>query len=220
MYKLKRFAFRKALFPTEKEKEETILINVSSTSLKTRMLIESAILIAIAAVLNEFASFKASWAFGGSITFGSMIPLALICWRWGTKQGLFSAFAFAFLQLILGVSNVAYGQTPLQMAAIALLDYLVAYSVYGLAAIFRGKDKNETVALASGIVFSGVLRFVCHFLSGWMIWDALWPNDKGMSGALYSLAYNGGYMLPDILIAVAIALLSYPMLKKFWARQN
>lgn len=184
------------------------------------MLIESAILIAIAAVLNEFASFKASWAFGGSVTFGSMIPLALICWRWGTRQGLFGAFVFALLQLILGASNVAYGQSPLQMAAIALLDYLVAYTVYGLTAVFRGKGKNEPAAIASGIVLAGVLRFICHFISGWMIWDALWPNEKGMSGALYSLVYNGGYMLPDILIAVAIALISYPMLKKFWAKQN
>lgn len=193
---------------------------VSSSSLKTRMLIESAVLIAVAAVLNEFASFKASWAFGGSVTFGSMVPLVLICWRWGTRQGLFSAFVFALLQMVLGISNVAYGQNPLQMAAIALLDYLVAYSVYGLTAVFRGRLRSETAALGAGIVLAGVLRFACHFLSGWMIWDALWPNDKGMSGALYSLVYNGGYMLPDILIALAIALSAYPMLKKFWAKQN
>lgn len=193
---------------------------VNSTGLKTRMLIESAILIAIATVLNEFAAFKASWAFGGSVTFGSMIPLALICWRWGTKQGLFSAFVFALLQLVLGVSNVAYGQNILQMLAIALLDYVLAFTVYGLSAMFRKEGRNEMVSLVSGIVMTGVLRFVCHFFSGWMIWDALWPNDKGLSSPIYSLVYNIGYMLPDILIAAAIALISYPMLKKFWQKQN
>lgn len=190
------------------------------TALTTRMLVESAILIAIASVLNEFVAFKAPWAFGGSVTLGSMLPMVLISWRWGLKQGLFSAFVFALLQMMIGFSNVTYGQTVAQMAAIALLDYILAYTAYGLGGLFRGKLKSRPAELAAGIVLAGALRFTCHFLSGWMIWDALWPNDKGLSGAMYSLIYNGGYILPDVFIALTAGLLLFVPMRRFWLGED
>lgn len=189
-------------------------------SLTIRMMVESAILIGIATVLNEFIKMDAPWAFGGSITLGSMLPLILIAWRWGTRQGLFSSLVFALMQLLIGVKNVSYGQTALQMLAIAFLDYIIAYSVYGLGGIFKDRISNKMAALASGIVLVGVLRFICHFVSGWMIWDALWPNDKGLSGAVYSLIYNGGYMLPEVLVALAAGLLLFVPLKKYWLGED
>ena len=106
----------------------------SKQSLAIRMMVESAILIGIALVINEFLKFDAPWAFGGSITLGSMVPIVLIAWRWGTRQGLFSALVFALLQLLLGVKNVSYGENALQVIGIALLDYVIAYTVFGLAA--------------------------------------------------------------------------------------
>lgn len=191
-----------------------------TTALTTRMLVESAILIAIATVLNEFVAFKAPWAFGGSVTLGSMLPLVLICWRWGTRQGLFSAFVFALLQMMIGFSNVTYGQNALQMFAIAMLDYILAFTAYGLAGLFRRRVKNDLVALVAGIVLVGALRFLCHFVSGWMIWDALWPNDQGLSGAVYSLIYNGGYVLPDVFIAAAGGLLLFVPMRRFWLGED
>lgn len=190
------------------------------STLTTRRLLESAIMIGIATVINEFITFKAPWAFGGSITLGSMIPLVLITWRWGSRQGLFTALVFAIMQMIIGVKNVAYGQNAFQVVAIALLDYIVAYTVYGLSGIFRGTSKNHTLALGSGILLASVLRFLCHFVSGWLIWDALWPNSEGMSGALYSLIYNGGYMLPEAAIALTIGLLLFMPLKRFWLGED
>lgn len=192
----------------------------SKTSLQTRKMLESAILIGIALVLNEFATFKAPWAFGGSITLGSMLPLVLIAWRWGTGQGLFSAFVFALLQMFIGFKNVTYGQNVLQMFFIAFLDYILAYTVVGLAAIFKKKGGNHLLSLASGIVLVCALRFICHFFSGWLIWDALWPNAQGLTGVVYSLIYNGGYMLPETVIAVAIALLLFMPLKRFWLGED
>lgn len=190
------------------------------STLTTRRLLESAIMIGIATVINEFITFKAPWAFGGSITLGSMIPLVLITWRWGSRQGLFTALVFAIMQMIIGVKNVAYGQNAFQVVAIALLDYIVAYTVYGLSGTFRGTSKNHTLALGSGILLASVLRFLCHFVSGWLIWDALWPNSEGMSGALYSLIYNGGYMLPEAAIALTIGLLLFMPLKRFWLGED
>lgn len=186
----------------------------------TRRMLESAILIGIAMVLSEFAKFSSTWLFGGSVTLGSIVPLVLISWRWGTRQGLFSAFVFSLLQMFVGFKNVTYGQTVFQMVLIALLDYVVAFTVIGLAAVFRKAAKNQLVALGGGILLVSALRFLCHFVSGWMIWDALWPNDKGLSGAAYSLIYNGGYMLPETLVALVIALLLFVPLRRYWLGED
>ena len=185
-------------------------------ALATRKVLESALLIGVSLVLNEIARFNSTWIYGGSVTLGSMIPLVMLCWRWGTRQGLFSAFVFSVLQMFLGMKNVMYGRNVLQMALIALLDYVLAYTVIGLAAAPRRIIKNELVALGAGIVMVCALRFLCHFISGWLIWNALWPNDKGLSGMVYSLLYNGGYMLPETLIALVIGILLFMPLRRFW----
>ena len=192
----------------------------SQSSLASRKMLESAILIGVSLVLNEFATFKAPWAFGGSVTLGSILPLVLIAWRWGTAQGLFSAFVFALLQMFIGFMNVTYGQNVLQMFFIAFLDYVLAYTVIGLAAVFKDRVKNHLVALGGGILLVCALRFLCHFASGWLIWDALWPNEQGLAAPLYSLIYNGGYMLPETLIALVIGLLLFMPLKRFWLGED
>ena len=197
-----------------------MITTASNRNLAIREMVESAILIGIATMINEFIKMDAPWAFGGSITLGSMLPLLLIAWRWGTKQGLFSALVFSIMQLLLGFKNVTYGQTAIQMVGITLLDYVVAYTVYGLGGIFKKRMNNKLLALAAGIVLVGALRFICHFVSGWMIWDALWPNEKGLSGAMYSLIYNGGYMLPEVLVALVAGLLLYNPLKKYWQGED
>ena len=62
-------------------------------------------------------------------------------------------------------------------------------------------------------------RFLCHFLSGWMIWDALFPNELGMTSAVYSLWYNGSYMLPEILITAVLACILVPWVQKTFPRR-
>ncbi|NLX82258.1 MAG: energy-coupled thiamine transporter ThiT [Clostridiales bacterium] len=186
----------------------------------TQRLLESAIMIGIATVLNEFFAFKAFWSFGGSVTLGSMIPLVFIAWRWGAGHGLFTAAVFALLQMIIGVKNVTYGQNAFQVISIALLDYILAYTVIGLAGIFRGRFKNNLVELGSGIVLACALRFGCHFFSGWLIWDALWPNSQNLSGPVYSWVYNSGYMLPETLIAFVIGLLLFVPLKRYFLGED
>lgn len=191
-----------------------------TAGLSTRMMLESAILIAIALVLNEVAKFNSTWIYGGSVTLGSMVPLVMIAWRWGTRQGLFSALVFSLLQMFLGFKNVLYGQNFFQMAAIALLDYILAFTVIGLAAVPRKFIRDKQLAVGAGVVFVCLLRFLCHFLSGWLIWDALWPNADGLSGVVYSILYNGSYMLPETLLALPIAVLLYVPLERFWLGQD
>ena len=180
----------------------------------TLKLVESAVLIAIGTVLSEFA--KIDMPLGGGLTVCSMLPLVLLCHRWGTRWGLFSAFVYSLLQLVLGLNNVQYATSALMAAGIVVLDYVLPYTLIGLSALFRKGKANLPAALTAGIVFTFALRFLCHFFTGWWIWDALWPNEFGWASPLYSLLYNGSYMLPEMILTSAVAvLLAKTPLKKY-----
>ncbi len=188
-------------------------------TLTTRRMVESAILIAIGTVLSVL-SFQGPWALGGSITICSMLPLVFIAWRHGTRWGLFSAFVYALLQMFLGLKNVGYGRNPGEMLLIALLDYVLAFTAIGLAAMFKGRVKDNRLAVVLGIVVTFALRFLCHFLSGWLIWEALWPNELGYAAPMWSLLYNGSYMLPETLITAVVAFASFGPLKRYWLGED
>ena len=187
----------------------------------TRRLVESAVMIAIGTVLSMFP-FSAPWAFGGGVTICSMLPLVIIAHRYGTKWGLFTAFVYSVLQLILGVSNVQFaaGYGFVLAVGVRLLDYILAFTVIGLSACFNGVIKNHLVSIVVGIVFTFALRFVCHFLSGWIIWGVITPNEMGLVAPLYSLIYNGGYMLPETIITALVAVLTYKPLKRYWLAED
>ena len=119
-------------------------------------------------------------------------------------SALVSGVRISLLQLILGVDNVQYATSVGMAIAIILLDYIIAYTVIGLSSMFG----SSRPAIIGGVVVTLGLRFLCHFLTGWMIWDALWPNEFGMTSAVYSLWYNGSYMLPEgIMTTIAVVLL-------------
>ena len=187
----------------------------------TRRLVESAVMIAIGTVLSMFP-FSAPWAFGGGVTICSMLPLVIIAHRYGTTWGLFTAFVYSVLQLILGVSNVQFaaGYGFVLAVGVLLLDYILAFTVIGLSACFNGVIKNHLVSIVVGIVFTFALRFVCHFLSGWIIWGVITPNEMGLVAPLYSLIYNGGYMLPETIITALVAVLTYKPLKRYWLAED
>lgn len=187
----------------------------------TRRLVESAVMIAIGTVLSMFP-FSAPWAFGGGVTICSMLPLVIIAHRYGTKWGLFTAFVYSVLQLILGVSNVQFaaGYGFVLAVGVLLLDYILAFTVIGLSACFNGVIKNHLVSIVVGIVFTFALRFVCHFLSGWIIWGVITPNEMGLVAPLYSLIYNGGYMLSETIITALVAVLTYKPLKRYWLAED
>jgi len=189
-------------------------------NLTTRRMVESAILIAIGTVLSIF-SFSFPWVMGGGITFCSMLPLVLISWRHGTRWGLFSAFCYALLQIVIGgMSNIAYGRTLQEMLFIALLDYVLAFTVIGLSSVFRNRLGNNLLEVSVGILFTYSLRFLCHFISGWLIWEAISPNEKNMLPIIYSFSYNISYMLPETLIALTVAIPIFLSIKKYWLGED
>ena len=181
----------------------------------TRWLVESAIMIAIGTILSEWP--KIDYPLGGGLTICSMLPLVLISFRFGVKRGLTTALAYSLLQLVLGLDNVQYATSAGMAAAIVLLDYIVPYAVIGLAGAFKSDKRDLRVNLVLGIVVTFILRLVCHFFTGWLIWDALWPNEYGWSGPVYSILYNGSYMVSEMILTsvVAVALCSTPLRRYF-----
>lgn len=175
-----------------------------SKNSNTIIIVEGAMLIALATVLSYLKIME--MPFGGSITL-EMLPLVVMGLRRGPKWGVMTGFVHGLIQMIIGFSNVMYCATLLSQIGCILLDYLLAFSVLGLASVFAGFfGKNKKVAYVAGSVCVCVLRFICSFLSGWLLWGSYAPD--GMAAPFYSLVYNGAYMLPDtIILAVVIGIL-------------
>ncbi|MBO4339636.1 MAG: energy-coupled thiamine transporter ThiT [Clostridia bacterium] len=169
----------------------------------TRRMVESALMIALAVALNEFAVIHLP--FGGSVTFFSQLPIIILSYRYGVKWGLFSGFTMSVFQFIFGLKNLSYVTGISGVLILILADYLVAYTCLGLGGMFRNKIKNQGAALALGGAVVSVIRCLCHFVSGATIWGGYAP--EGTPVWLYSLSYNATYMLPELIITVIGAIL-------------
>ncbi|MBR6736407.1 MAG: energy-coupled thiamine transporter ThiT [Oscillospiraceae bacterium] len=161
----------------------------------TRVLVECALMIALSTVLSEV---KIDLPMGGGVTVFSMVPIAIAACRHGTKWGMLTAFTYSVLQMFMGMSNVLYCKTLLTQTLCVLLDYIVAYSVLGLTYAFSKPFGERPAASACGVSIAVFIRFICSFLSGILLWGEYAP--EGTPVWLYSLTYNGGYMLPELVI--------------------
>ena len=177
---------------------------------RTRMLCEGAIMVALAQILSYIKIMELPN--GGSLT-PAMFPILLFAVRWGLKDGLLAGFVFGLLQLIFD-GEYAWGWQSM------LLDYLVAFPPLGLAGLFKGKKWG----IFAGTVLGCLGRFIVHFISGITIYRIYAPTE--ILGTvfdepnLYSLVYNGSYMLPNTILALAIAGLLYAPLKKFYVGED
>ena len=102
------------------------------------------------------------------------------------------------------------------------LDYVAAYTCLGLGGIFRSKLENRGLSLALGGLVALFARYLCHVLSGYILFsgyaewfftqdgfpawgaqlvESLSPEALGWT---YSAVYNGLYMVPEM-ICTAIA---------------
>lgn len=170
----------------------------------------SAIMIALSTVLSVIKVVQ--MPLGGSITLLSMLPMAMLVLMLGTKWGFGASFVYSLVQMALSFANVlSWGLTVTSLVATFLLDYILAYTVLGFSGVFRNKGYRGIVY---GVALAVFLRFVCHFISGavifdiWCEWDSAW---------LYSLCYNGAYMLPELILTVigAVLLFKVPQIKRY-----
>ena len=165
---------------------------------KSIRLTESAIMLAFATVLSLIKI--VDLPYGGSITACSMLPILIIAYRYGTSWGLFTAAAFSLLQLVTGMNSLSYVTSAPAIAAVILLDYIIAFMVLGLGGIFRGRVKNQSTALMLSGLLACVLRYACHTIAGCTVWAGLSIPDS--QALLYSLAYNATYMVPETIILI------------------
>ncbi|MEG0472117.1 MAG: energy-coupled thiamine transporter ThiT [Solibacillus sp.] len=171
---------------------------------KLLMMVEIAIFAAIGLVLDQY-SFSL-WAQGGSISF-VMLPIVLMAIRWGLVAGLATG-------LIIGVLQMAFGAFIAHWAQ-ALLDYGIAFTVVGLAAIVRkplleasqvlNKAKMTTFIII-GIFLGGFLRFGAHLIAG-VVFFKEYAGDENVWK--YSIIYNASYMLPATILTAVVAVLLF-----------
>ena len=202
---------------------------------KTRRLTESAMLLAIAIVLELVSkSIIPQMPFGGQLTIVCMLPVVLISYRHGVKWGFVAAFTYSLLQRALGAGTVTaafqpgyFGDGAMIGNAVVMcaLDYVVAYTLLGFGGIFRNKIRNPGIALSCGSLVALGARYASHVLSGyilfsgWAEWfftqdgfpawgaglvETLSPNALGF---VYSLVYNGMYMVPEMILTAIAAVL-------------
>ncbi len=193
----------------------------------TLRLVETGILLALATVLSVLQPFQLP--FGGGITIVSMLPIVVLSYRHGVKWGLFSALVYSFLQMATGFGTVKGFFVPEDYAlitgiSIVFLDYVAAYTMLGFGGLFRNRMK-PVPALCLGAVLALLLRYAVHIVSGavffgaWAEWfftqegfysigSVIVERFSGTGLAvIYSVFYNGLYMIPEIILTAGAALI-------------
>ena len=146
---------------------------------------------------------------GGSVTPGSMLPLMLFSVSFGMGPGLLAGLAYGLLQYLQGGWWLNVWQF--------LLDYLLAFAALGLAGIAHNKGDKW---LYLSIPVAALGRAVCAILAG-LMWVADTPVEELVIGGtqfnsplLYSMVYNGAYLIPDTIICLLLAfLIAKPLIR-------
>ena len=173
--------------------------------------------------------------FGGGFTVASMLPIVIISYMYGIKWGVFTSFTYSIIQVMISLvkgstvmalflpSSEGYMGGIGIAIAIIVIDYLVAYTVLGLGGIFRNRTQNKILALVFGVILALSLRYICHIISGyifygeWAEWffsqDGFYAIGEKILGTfsgrglalVYSIFYNGLFMIPEIVITAIVA---------------
>ena len=194
---------------------------MNTVSKRTFNLVLAGVMIAMGTALGFVKPFELPY--GGAITLCSMLPVMFFSYRCGLKWGLGAGLVFSVLQLLFGLDALK-GISAMMVVGSIFLDYILAFTVLGLAGMFRGKIKNDAAAFTLGSFVSMMLRYFCSFLSGWVLWASFnetadmqgfiatfFPALGNLSGTalavVYSLVYNGSYMIPEIILTCVVGFL-------------
>lgn len=165
---------------------------------KTKRITLSGLMLALATALS-FVGIK--MPFGGSMTLASMVPIITVSYIFGVKWSVVVAFAYSLLQLVCDFTPPPV-QNFSSFFAVFALDYILAFTFLGLAGGISAKIKSVKLRYFSGTAAVVIARFICHFISGILIWSCYAP--EGQSPFVYSLLYNGGYMGGELILTTAV----------------
>lgn len=170
----------------------------------------------VIAIICDYIPFL-NLPFGGTITIASMLPIIIVSYMFGVRWGLFTAFTYSIIQIIISLTHGASGTvaglflpesgfTVIMGLIIIFLDYIAAYTSVGLGGIFRNVIKNKTVSLVLGGTVALLVCYAFHVLSGaifygqwaeWFFTDTIIKNFaiskaimEKFSGASLALVYS------------------------------
>lgn len=176
-----------------------------SASSRTRVLVEVALTIALAAVLHLFRLYQ--MPFGGSISL-QMLPLFVLGLRRGPIAGLVAGALYGGVDFMIEPFPVHWAQV--------ILDYPLAFAAVGALAglwapLWRAAASRSTAAAYKAVAWIGTLavisgsigRYVAHFISGVIFFattamggplpdgQSAFANTAALSAAsIYSALYN------------------------------
>lgn len=170
---------------------------------KTRILVEIALTVALAAVLNTFKLFHMPQ--GGTVSL-AMLPIIVLALRHGLGVGIIGG-------LLYGVVDFYVDPYPPVHWIQYVLDYPLAYAAVGFAGVgasaWRRFSEKGTALHASWkvVVPAGLLatagRYAAHFVSGMVFFGAYAP--EGQPVWLYSALYNLYVPVSGVLCIAAAA---------------
>lgn len=179
---------------------------IAAQTRRVKILAEAAMMISVAAVLNlvtQFVIFNQ----GGAVTIGGMVPILLLALRRGPKVGIAAGAVLSVI--IFNLPGQGFAYTPLQF----LLDYPLAWGALGLAGFFKNQPP---IGVGAGILG----RFIFHFISG-VLFINFFAASIAAQGTtaviIYSVLYNGSYLLPEFIISeiIMVILVSRNLLRVY-----
>ncbi len=177
---------------------------------RIQMMVEIALAVALAAVLNTLKLW--TMPMGGTVAL-NMVPIFVLALRRGLGPGLLAGALYGCVDLLVD-PHIYY---PLQV----LLDYPVAYGLVGLTGLGSGawhaataRRGHATAAMVAlpYIALGTSFRFAAHWLSGVVFFAEYAP--EGQPAWLYSLLYNGTYLLPSLVLCAAATVAVLPVLER------
>ena len=182
----------------------------------TKIMAEIAILSAFAVVLDLLQSaickFFPLWPNGGSIGI-AMVPIIILSYRRGLIPGLLGGLIVGILDMLDGVDLSPLATNGWMVLASVLLDYVLAWTLVGLAGVVgkwvREAETKKEMCLWGilGAFIAGFAKFISHFLSGLYMWEKgteVLKITMDVPKYLYSLLYNGSYILPSVLLCMLV----------------
>ena len=194
---------------------------MTKTYSQTRTMVECALMIAASTVLSLIS--VPLLPHGGGVTLVSMLPILLVSYRHGLSWGLLTAFLNSMVQFVQGINNLAYCQTIAAQIGCILLDYVLAFTVLGLACLFAKPFRSKAVGVGVSTLIVCLLRYASSVLSGYVVWKDYdyafdWLTQFGwgemIAGMgenalcwLYAFVYNALYMIPETIITAVVAVI-------------
>lgn len=161
------------------------MLRVRRIEFSIHLIVNIALMLGLAIILHQIRLYHMPQ--DGSITLGGMVPLLLLAYRYGPGIGALGGFLFGLINMI----QDPYILHPVQV----LFDYPLPYMAMGLAGLFPQR-------ILPGTALAFFTRLICHVISGVVFFASFAP--AGQSPLVYSLIFNGTYLVPEFIICTVI----------------